>query len=135
MARKGLPKSIIAKYGISKKAWSVYRGMAKKGTRARTTGCRTKRSSRARGLTRGLGRGLSVKNILAGTIGLILMQRYQPFGGQYKPAVDKIALGITLPIAGLDNADMLTVGVKEAVATLVNSYLGGGLGSGGGGGI
>jgi hypothetical protein len=26
MARKGLPKSIIKKYGISKKAWSVFRG-------------------------------------------------------------------------------------------------------------
>lgn len=26
MARKGLPKSIIKKYGISKKAWRVYRG-------------------------------------------------------------------------------------------------------------
>jgi len=29
MARKGLPKSIIKKYGISKKAWSVYRGRSK----------------------------------------------------------------------------------------------------------
>jgi len=26
MARKGLPKSIIKKYGISKKAWAVFRG-------------------------------------------------------------------------------------------------------------
>lgn len=26
LARKGLPKSIIKKYGISKKAWAVYRG-------------------------------------------------------------------------------------------------------------
>jgi len=30
MARKGLPKSIAKKYGISKKAWAVYRGTKKK---------------------------------------------------------------------------------------------------------
>jgi len=29
LARKGLPKSIIKKYGISKKAWAVYRGSRK----------------------------------------------------------------------------------------------------------
>ena len=28
---KGLPKSIIAKYGISKKAWDIYRGLKRKG--------------------------------------------------------------------------------------------------------
>jgi len=27
---KGLPKSIIAKYGISKKAWDIYRGLKRK---------------------------------------------------------------------------------------------------------
>lgn len=30
MARKGLPKAIAKKYGISKKAWAVYRGKKKK---------------------------------------------------------------------------------------------------------
>jgi len=38
---KGLPKSIIKKYGISKKAWSVYRGRKK--SKSRTTKSKTKR--------------------------------------------------------------------------------------------
>ena len=33
MVRKGLPKSIIKKYGISKKAWRVFRGRKKSGSR------------------------------------------------------------------------------------------------------
>jgi len=41
MARKGLPKSIIKKYGISKKAWRIYRG--KKKPRSRVSNPKTKR--------------------------------------------------------------------------------------------
>ena len=37
MARKGLSKSIIKKYGISKKAWAVYRGKKSKGSTPRTS--------------------------------------------------------------------------------------------------
>jgi len=38
MARKGLPKSIIKKYGITKKAWRVFRGRSKSSaSRRRTT--------------------------------------------------------------------------------------------------
>lgn len=36
LARTGLPKSIIKKYGISKKAWAVYRG-SRKGSPRTTT--------------------------------------------------------------------------------------------------
>jgi len=87
---------------------------------------------RARGFIIGLGRGLSLKSVAAGSLGLMAMQRFQPFGGVYKPAIDKIALGILLPMVKLDNQDMLTVGIKEGLATLVNQYLGGfpGLGIG-----
>jgi len=35
MASKGLPKSIIKKYGISKKAWRVFRGKKKGSSRPR----------------------------------------------------------------------------------------------------
>jgi len=35
MVRKGLPKSIIKKYGISKKAWAVYRGKKSKSSNPR----------------------------------------------------------------------------------------------------
>ena len=37
MARKGLPKSIIKKYGISKKAWRVFRGKKSKSSTPRTS--------------------------------------------------------------------------------------------------
>ncbi|MFH1327927.1 MAG: hypothetical protein ABIH76_03640 [Candidatus Bathyarchaeota archaeon] len=37
MARKGLPKSIIKKYGISKKAWAVFRGQKSKSSTPRTS--------------------------------------------------------------------------------------------------
>jgi len=85
---------------------------------------------RARGFITGLGKGLSLKSIAAGSLGLMAMQRFQPFGGVYKPAVDKIVLGIILPMIKLDNQDMLTVGIKEGIATLANQYLGAGAGIG-----
>jgi len=43
---KGLPKSIIKKYGISKKAWSVYRG--KKGRKPRSKSRRVTRRRKKR---------------------------------------------------------------------------------------
>jgi len=47
MARKGLPKSIIKKYGISKKAWRVFRGKRK--PRSRVSNPKTKRRTRKLG--------------------------------------------------------------------------------------
>jgi hypothetical protein len=45
MARKGLPKSIIKKYGISKKAWRVFRGRNKR-PRSRVSNPKKKRRTR-----------------------------------------------------------------------------------------
>jgi len=42
---KGLPKSLIKKYGISKKAWRVFRGRKKK-PRSRVSNPKTKRRTR-----------------------------------------------------------------------------------------
>jgi len=138
---KGLPKSIIKKYGITKKAWAVFRGAkplkaggGKKDTiklakrrRYYKPATRVKHyARRARGMFSGLGRGLSIKSLAAGTVGLILTERYQPFGGIYKPAIDKMAIGLISPMIGMDNQDMLTVGVKEGLAKFVGGYLGGG---------
>lgn len=55
MARKGLPKSIIKKYGITKKAWRIFRGKKTSRTRkaspARRKGVKTmaRRRKRRRG--------------------------------------------------------------------------------------
>jgi len=138
---KGLPKSIIKKFGISKKAWEFFRGtkplkarkaksdqikMAKR-RRYYRPATRVKHAARrAKGMFSGLGRGLSIKSLAAGTVGLILTERYQPFGGIYKPAIDKMAIGLVSPMIGMDNQDMLTVGVKEGLAKFVGGYLGGG---------
>ena len=141
---KGLPKSIIKKYGISKKAWAVYRGKASpkrrrspKQVRRKKTMARKRRSYRPR-IRRAVRRRGGVRGILSGLFpggimhtavgagGLVVMQRYQPFGGSYKPAIDKIALGVALPMIGMGNKDFLSVGIKEGIATLVNQYLGGG---------
>lgn len=142
MAR--LPKSIIKKYGITKKAWEVYRGkrstpMAKrkKGTVTRyvtrAKGAGKRYTKRAKGLLGGLGGGLTIKGVAFGTAGLMVAQRFQPFGGEYKPAVDKIAIGLVGPMVGMGQHDMLTVGIKEGLATLANSVLGGPTGTAMGG--
>lgn len=73
----------------------------------------------------GIGK-VSVKNTAIGTGLLMAMQRFQPFGGNYKPAVDKLAVGVIGKVAKIGQADMLTVGIKEGLATLGNQYLGGG---------
>lgn len=143
----GLPRSIIKKYGVSKEAWRVFR--RRKGTsksraspkrvrrkenmarKRRSYRPRIRRAVRRRGGVRGILGGIMPGGILpaiAGVGGLIVAQRYQPFGGAYKPAIDKIALGIALPMIGMDNRDMLSVGIKEGIATVVNQYLGGGAG-------
>jgi len=137
----GLPKSIIKKYGITKKAWSVFRGRStpkrstrmskKKGSRrARATGYAKKGYHKARGFLGG--GGLSLKSIGIGTAGLIVAQRFQPFGGAYKPAVDMLAVGLAGGALHMGQHDMLTAGVKVGLATLANGYLGGSMGTGGG---
>ncbi len=137
MLMPGLPKSIIKKYGITKEAWRVYRAgkplkagspktkVSKMAKRKRgVAAAKTRYTRRAKGILPGLGRGLSFKGLAAGTLGLILMERYQPFGGVYKPAIDKIAIGIVAPMVGMDNQDMLSVGIKEGLAKVVGGYLG-----------
>ena len=136
MAR--LPKSIIKKYGITKKAWAVFRGQKtvkkymvkrrggkRKSYRARVSGAAHRYTRRGRGLLGGLGAGLTLKSVAFGTAGLLVAERFQPFGGAYKPAIDKIAIGLVGPMVGMDNHDMLTVGVKEGLATFVDGFLGG----------
>lgn len=48
MARKGLPKAIIKKYGITKKAWSVYRGRKKSPSQSRKLTKTSKKTTRRR---------------------------------------------------------------------------------------
>jgi len=106
----------MAKRRGSKKTRRVY-VKAKKGYR------------KAKGILGGLGKGLSLKGIATGTAGLVLTQRFNPFGGSYKPVIDKIGAGLALGMLKMDNADLISSGIKEGLAQVVNSYLGGSSGS------
>ena len=133
----GLPKSLIKKYGITKKAWSIFRGskpktrsktMAKrKSTRKVYVKSKRKGYSKPRGLFGGFGKGLTLKSIAVGAGGLVALQKFPVLGfaGAYKSAADKIAIGVIGPMLGADNHDMLTVGIKEGLATFVGGFLGG----------
>ncbi|MEM2169875.1 MAG: hypothetical protein QW186_08780 [Candidatus Bathyarchaeia archaeon] len=91
-----------------------------------------------RGL-RGLGRYMSWKSIIAGVATLWVMKKLigenslTGFSvGNYDPAVQKIATGFVDQAVGMDNADMISVGIKEGVATLLDN-LSAGVGFGRGG--
>lgn len=84
---------------------------------------------RARRYRRGLfGRGLSAKATLAGSIGLLAMKRLIGENGfinlgVWNPPIQKVAAGAILQAARLDNADLFSAGVKEAVAVGIDNYL------------
>src|SRR3990172_11924573 len=72
----GLPKSIIKKYGVTKKAWAVFRGTKSK---SRPSGQERKTMARRRGVKRRFGRhsaGLSVKDLAVGTAAVSV---FEPF--------------------------------------------------------
>jgi len=50
---KGLPKSIIKQYGITKKAWSVYRGRKKSSSRSSKVTGKVKRRTKSLARRRG----------------------------------------------------------------------------------
>lgn len=68
----------------------------------------------------------SPKGLLIGSVGLMAAQRFQPFGGAYKPAVDKIAVGLVGQAVGMGQSDLLSAGIKEGLATLASGFMGGG---------
>ena len=66
---------------------------------------------------------LSIKNTLAGALGYLVVHNIQPLGGTWKPQIDKIATGIALNAVKMDNSDFVTVGIKEAIAKAVGTYV------------
>ncbi|MBA7635864.1 hypothetical protein ES703_43468 [subsurface metagenome] len=51
--------------------------------------------------------------------------------GAYNPAVQKIGAGFILQAIGRDNTDLVSAGVKEGIATVIDNYTSGrGLGLG-----
>jgi hypothetical protein len=89
----------------------------------------------------GLGRDLGIKSAIAGTIGLILAKKAVGDNsllginlGQWNAPAQKIAVGVAAGMAKLNNQDLLSAGIKEALAVAADTYLlSGTFGSTGGG--
>jgi len=99
----GLPKAIIKKYGVTKKAWAVFRGSKSSATKTRSRKTRKTRgvkvmarrkSSRRRssGGGFGLGKLTSQKNLI-GTIGGAVLSRYVGIDARYGAAAGSFVYG------------------------------------------
>jgi len=45
--------------------------------------------------------------------------------GSYNPAVQKIGAGFALKAVGMDNSDLISAGIKEGLATVIDNYTSG----------
>ena len=129
---KGLPKSIIKKYGITKKAWQVFRGtrshfssvpggkktMAKRKTKAKSS---PKRRAGAFG-------GLKIKELLFGaalmTAGKVAVGMVAP-DIPFQRQVGTLAGGAAAAITGLPGKRLITYGVMDAGSDILASFMGG----------
>jgi len=133
MARKGLPKSIIKKYGISKKAWAVFRGQKSKGSTPRPKKARKvkkvarRRYSRKRSRRSG---GMTVPLAVVGGLGAGLARPIKTYidTGDLQLAAWQLVEGYTGYYVGEGNWDMkrLQYGLVPLVAgALVHKFVGG----------
>lgn len=135
MARKGLPKSIIKKYGITKKAWSVFRGRKKSSSKSRkvtrTNPKRRVKTTARRKRRRGRG-GFTIP--LAPIIGLaagMAGPAERIIAGDIKAAVNELAynylgmanVGYAKPV--FDPKGMLNGLVPLALGLAVHKFVGG----------
>lgn len=82
----GLPRSIIKKYGVTKKAWEIYRGGGgashpKKHHRSRRSRVKGGKMARRRYRSRGGGGGSMVKQLAFGAGAGALVQMFSPVKG------------------------------------------------------
>ena len=110
-----------------------FRRVSRRAARRRFGGA-VRRSRRRGGL---LTRGGMLNNVV-GALGILaakkLVGENSMVGlnlGAYNPAVQKIGAGFILQAIGRDNADLMSAGVKEGIATVIDNYTSGrGLGLG-----
>ena len=135
----GLPKNIIKRYGISKKAWAVYRSQHTAARPASTGGKKvakrrrasSRRSSAKRGAKRGgirlLG-NMGLKGMLMGGAMLFASRSLLGgIGGEYNAPLTMIAAGVGSKAVGVSGASLAGAGVMELGATLVGKLLSGGI--------
>lgn len=124
---KGLPKSIIKKYGITKKAWRIYRGTQKATTKKSTSKKSTKKSggkkrmgNRKFTLPMSIVAPLAASFFTRGRTGWSSSPAEEIMAGRYKQAVNHLVSGWTGfvlpggpfwdPINSMGYAKMLFVG-------------------------
>jgi hypothetical protein len=121
MAR--LPKHIIKKYGISKKAWAVFRGQ--KTTSKKVTSHKRTQMARKKHFKKGSKRSLNFGSVLKILSGAALAAAYEVFVSPMIPlsAMVKniIELVIGLALAVMPGMPMIVRGFGAALAT-VNTY-------------
>ena len=132
----GLPKSIIKRYGISKKAWEVYRSQHKAARPASTGGKKvakrrrassTRKKSAKRGGIRLLG-NMGLKGMLMGGAMLFASRSLLGgIGGEYNAPLTMIAAGVGSKAVGVSGASLAGAGIMELGATLVGKLLSGGI--------
>ncbi len=123
----GLPKSIIKKYGISKKAWAVYRGKPSKKAKTMAKKGSKKRSGIKKVFSRRSGMFNEVKS--ASVVGIEKLAADTI--GSWKPMLPARATGdglLWLFGAAFGNRDARVVGIANGVAHVGQAAVGGGLG-------
>lgn len=117
----GLPKSIIKKYGITKKAWQVYReGSSKSSTKKKARKTARKKTKRRYGMT----------IPLAPTIGLVAMFR-EPIAAAMSGQTDEIIPSLVWNVIGVDSAGRFDMGKLISNVTpliaglLIHKFVGG----------
>jgi len=118
-----LPKSIIKKYGISKKAWAVFRGQ--RTTPKRTKMARRKRYFGKKGSKRSKSSGFNfgaVLKILGGTVAAVAYEVFVspmiPLSATIKNIIE-LVIGLALAI--MPNMPTIVRGFGTALA-VVNAY-------------
>jgi len=120
MGRRGLPAHIIKKYGITKKAWQVYK--AGKGRRKRRGGRARRAKRRVRRVVRRirrpkLFRTLGLRGVLIGgamyALVAYLVRRFAPQAGAYTPALALAGAGLVkrslfAPALAMATGELLT---------------------------
>lgn len=139
MARKGLPKSIIKKYGISKKAWAVFRGRKRKKSKSSNPRPKTRARKVRRNLARRKRRRRSGMTIpLAPIAGLMAgiaggqSPGYSPLklilAGDFENAANALSMNYTgfSIMEGTWNPQRMSVGILPLViGALVHKFIGG----------
>lgn len=122
MARRRRTRTIRARVGIPRRALRQRLGATRR------------RATRRGGFLTGKG----MLNNVIGAIGILAAKKVVGENsmlrisvGSYNPAVQKIAAGFGLKAVGMDNSDLISAGLKEGLATVIDNYTSGrGLGLG-----